>query len=410
MLEGSAKFDYAGLFDMTFSEGMFFGQMEVSQNYFASRMLGSIIALEKVVAQSFQLSKISGPARSDDFVGKLFLSMIGHLDSVSYTRLLNSKHVRDDDDSRSKVLPAAPLTNVRNCAAVLLNLCARNCPSRMTGYKGRMLIELTYDDLQMIIYHDVKKGRSTGLMETLALLVQCSIVDCFSANSLALFVGKGGIRDDIVDMDEDRLASEQFLHLGLIAVHYLRKAIGERATAMDVREDAIAISAYLGSEKDQSSLREIMKSIADVERSDQKQQADRGTKATRKDGARKRNTGARTAADRLVFLIENISSEVGGLSEERRDRIRNFLVDLRKEFNFHDDRPYAKKGFSKFIVVRDVWALLACAMDDKNIWTDDREEEIPMDAFVKTPQQRHRLIAYYYECVAHIGSKCGLLV
>jgi SAM-dependent methyltransferase len=408
MLEGSANFDYAGLFDMTFSEGMFFGQMEVSQNYFASRMLGSIIALEKVVAQSFQLSKISGLACSDDFAGKLFLSMIGHLDSVSYTRLLNSKHVTDD--SRSKVLPAAPLTNVRNCAAVLLNLCAKNCPSRMKGYKARMLIELTYDDLQKTIYHDVKKRRNTGLMETLALLVQCSIVDCFSANSLALFVGKGGIQDDIVDIDEDTLASEQFLHLGLIAVHYLRKAIGERATAMDVRADAIAISAYLGSEKDQSSLREIMKSIADAERRDQKQQADRGVKATRQDGARKRNTGARTATDRLDFLIENIDSEVGGLSEETRDKIRNFLVDLRKEFNFHDDRPYATKGFSKFIVVRDVWALLACAMDDKNIWTDDREEEIPMDAFVKTPQQRHRLIAYYYECVAHIGSKCGLLV
>jgi hypothetical protein len=405
LLEGSAHFDYAGLFEMTFSEGMFFGQMELSQNYFASRVLGPIVALEDAVAQSFQINKVAGLANSDDFASKLFLSMIAHLDSVSYTRLLNSKYVRDD--RRSDVLPAAPVTNVRNCAAVLLNLCARKCPSRTVGYKARMMVELTYDELQKTIYHNVLKRRDTGLMKVLSLLVQCSVIDCFSATSLARVLGDGGIQENIANKDEDKLAHQPLLHMGLIAVHYLQKVLGERADAMDVRVDAVAISAFLGNENDQSKLKEIVKSLADSERRDRKQQAERGVKAARPDGAPKRNTNVRAAPGRLRFIIENIDSEVGGLSQELRDRISNFLLDLRKEFNFHDDRPYATKGFSKFIVVRDIWALLACAMNDRNMWMNDKKN-IPMDAFVKNPQQQHRLIAYYYECVAHIGSQCGL--
>jgi len=407
LLEGSAHLDYAGLFDMTFSEGMFFGQMEVNQNYFASRMLGPIVAQAKAVAQTFQLNAIAKLNHTDDFTRQLFVSMIAHLDSVSYTRLLSGKYVKGSAGSR--VLPAAPLTNVRNCAAVLLNLCARNCPSRGKGYKARLLIELTHDDLQKIIYHNTLKRRDTGLMATLALMVQSSIIDCFSANSLARFLGDGGVQEDIADIDEDRLAREPFLHLGLIAVHYLRKAIGETAASIDLRDIAIAISAFLGNEDDQLELKEIAKSFAGIDQHDREQRKERGLNNIQPSGSSKRNAGVRTEIDRRSYVIDRIDSEVvGGLSPQMRERIFDFLVELRNEFDFHDDRPYATNGLSKFIVVRDVWALLACAMDDKLIWMS-KEKGRRMSEFVKLPQQRHRLIAYFYECVGHIGEKYGLI-
>jgi hypothetical protein len=399
MIDGSAHLDYAGLFEMTFSKGMFFGQLETSQNYFASRMLGPIVALEDVVAQSFPLSKVADQAESADFPSRLFLSLISHMDSLSYTRLFNSKHVRDG--KRSSVLPSAPVTNVRNCSAVLLNLCAKNCPSRAQGYKARMLIELTYEELQKTIYHDVLKRRNTGLMKTLGLLVQCSIVDCFSTNSLALFRHEGGVQDDISEVDENKLAHGQFLHVGLIVVHYLRKVIGEPAATLDVRTNAIAISAFLGSKGDQAHLKYIVKEFAAAERRNQEQQLERGRRT------RIRSNSVRTAPDRLRFVVENIESELEECSPDLRGSIERFLGKLRAEFDFHDKKPYATSGFSKFIVVRDVWALLACTMNDEDIWMRE-QRQVTMNVFVKNPQQRHRLIAYFYECVAHVGSRCGL--
>jgi hypothetical protein len=405
ILAGSAHFDYAGLFDMTFSEGMFFGQMEVNQNYFASRMLGHITALQPIAAQSFQLSEVAALAKSDSFAGKLLMSMVGHLDSVSYTRLLNSKHIRDEN--RSAVLPKAVETSVRNCAAMLLNACARNCSPRMVGYKARLLIELTYDELQKAIYHDVLPRRDmTGVIKALTLLVQNSVIDCFSTNGLAGFRGDDG-QDDIDDITDEKLAHEQFLHLGLIAAHYLRKVIDKHGANIDLKTIAIAISAFLGSERDQHNIKNMNTQFADIEDRNREQLAERGKKAVQ---ARvKKTASGRTIPARLAFLMEKIDAEFGGLTDEIRDKVSRFMNELQNTFNFREDKPYAKKGFSKFIIVRDVWALLACAMNDKNIWMSNRDG-VAMGKFVGTQQQRHRLIAYFYECVAHIGLKYDLAI
>ena len=399
IFDGAVRFKYANLFDMNFPVGTLFGQMEVGRNYFASRLLGSTIASEKALVRSFHLHDVAILPEGETFVSQLFFSMIGHLDSVSYSRLLNSKHVSKEDNS--KPLPSLAATSVRNCAAFLLRRAAIATAGHPNAYKSRVLLHLSYRDLQMEIYHDFSTRRDTGLLETLDLFVRANLIDCFSGPVLGTHASNRGVQDDIYDIDEDDLLSQDFVHIGLLVARYIIGAVTVVGDPPSLRVLAIAISAFLGSTVDEKYLLKEITDRSEASARDKDVDA-RDVKAV----VTERSRSIRGVEAKKKFII----AELSVADAQQSTAVSRLLDQMRLLFNFKATEKYQTRGFSNLIVIRDVWALLACAMDDAEMWQDATARESLPDfpAYVAAGEQRTRLIAYCYECIGHLAGVCGL--
>lgn len=399
VLEGAVHHTISDRFDLDFDKGQFFGQLELSQNYFSSRILGPIFAKEKTVLRVFDIGEVAEQVRRGDFGNNLFLSMIRHLDSIGFSPFVNAKRVSGEQHSHA--IQVASKTRVRNCAAVILNKCANRCitgsgvyKSPSAGitseiYKSRILIRLPFGDIEKYIFHQ-KKGRADqDLMDVIGGFVQHSIVDCFSAKLLRDI----DLQDDIKGNVDEDLENGDFLHLGLIAAIYLKKSLGDYAAEFDLESFAIAISGYLGDERDKKNYLEYLRDESDREREDSK----------------KHLTKPRNISQIRASIVKDLIDHLGKLPDDLVNNITIFLDRLHSEFNFQDKERYQGKGFSYLMVVRDVWALLACVLDDEKIWTTDKDIE-PAKKYAKRPEERHRLRAYFYECIGHIAKECGLSV
>jgi hypothetical protein len=406
LVGGGADFTYARSLPYPFKSGDLFGQMEINTNYFASRILGSITAQGNVCAQIFPIKEVAKLTNSKDFISSLFLSMISHLDSVSFKSLINSKHVSTKEPSNA--LKKDPMTSVRNCAAVLLNSCAIRSALNPADYKARFLVTLTHEDFQNAIFHDARARRRSGrLKETLESFVQNNLIDCFSARLLKNFkrVAKssdadmgdkknaskivraseevGGVQQNIFDVYDDVLASDHYLHLGLIAARFIERAVGQ-AGDFDLKLVAFGISAWLGSEADKENFNDALRSLKISQVA----------------------TLVQIRATLIKCILDGAGSDaVGTLALN----LTKFIDALRKDFALSSkegEKTY-EATLSKFIIIRDIWALLACVVDDGAIWQSNKDRDA-MKEYILNPEQEHRLIAYFTECFGRIAADCKL--
>ncbi|MGJ5196572.1 MULTISPECIES: class I SAM-dependent methyltransferase [unclassified Bradyrhizobium] len=417
--EGGARLEYAHTLKMLFGVDELFGQMEMRRNYFSSRILGPVVAEGDVVVQRFRFSDLTELMERERFVAGLFMSMVAHLDTVSYTRLITSRRVTKTEP-KSKALTSEALTPVRNCAAVLLNACARRLAEKdwpANGYSGRILIRLTQEDVQRSIFHDALERRKSGrITETIEQFVQCNLIDCFSASLLTKFKAvdvprdnaeeaveadaenglvaslkeADGVQENIAFVDDDLLESTHFLHLGTIAARHIKRALNASNDDFDIKFVAYAVSACLGSKTDNSHLANHVRG----------QRAGRRTKGNQ--------TRIRTVAEIKSFLMDYLKAGSETLPEATFRMVENFIDRLVDEFNFYKKDGYEKE-FSTFVLVKDVWGLLACVMNDRRIWQSSDVRKNNMSEYVRGSAQRHRLLAFFQECIYRLAEECGLL-
>jgi hypothetical protein len=218
------------------------------------------------------------------------------------------------------------------------------------------------------------------------------------------------LQDDITKIADEDICTTHYLHLGLIAARYIMKAVDRDPSTFDLKLYAIGISALLGSTKDMKALQAEVKEMADTEKKDRKREAQKQPNPNVPQTTRRKAIRIRTSTEKIEFLIKSMQIEMEGeLPAYIIPKLEMFFDRLRHEFNFNSKDPYNTRGFSNLIVVRDVWALLGCAMNDDSIWYNN---QAPPNStrYLTQPEQEHRLLAYFYECIGHIAADCGLEV
>ena len=88
--------------------------------------------------------------------------------------------------------------------------------------------------------------------------------------------------------------------------------------------------------------------------------------------------------------------------------VQPFLNGVFEAFDFkphYDER--AKLGVSDYVIVRDVWGLLACLLDASSMFSVDMTEFSTLD-FHNDYHQKARMFSYFKEVIDYIGSTTGL--
>lgn len=96
-------------------------------------------------------------------------------------------------------------------------------------------------------------------------------------------------------------------------------------------------------------------------------------------------------------------------SQEEGRRLHSFLTILRDGFGYSEKGDFARKyGLSRFMVVRDIWALLASLLDEDSMWNTQKKPIKSVPEYTKLGAQKPRIIAYIQECIFHAGRRSGL--
>ena len=394
LIEGSAYFASFETGRMDFERGMLFGQLEASCNYVSSRVLGTLVACAGARIETVESREVLGHlARSGRFPDQLFLSLLGHLDSVQFRPFVSAKR---GGDRRSTVLAgmAYDWRFVRNIAACLLQASAVAVEDPLShGYRSRIFIELGENEICNFIYGGDADRESDKLLEILPELVQANVIDSFSAYLLE----RSGAEDDIAELGDIPKETCSPLHIGWQAARFVDHHFptpDAQGLAEDIHHLALAISAYLGSTADRDSFKTEFANMNAAEKRAKKETGGRSRAATR--------AQPRTDDQRCEYVLDLVHCE-----GENRQRLRHFLRTLRAGFNYNEKRDFAREhGLSSFIVVRDVWALIACVLDRSDMWSSSARKDKPVTYMVQA-KQRPRIIAYLQECVAHAGLRSG---
>jgi 2-polyprenyl-3-methyl-5-hydroxy-6-metoxy-1,4-benzoquinol methylase len=391
--KGHASFDSPLLqLNMEFGPEDYFGQLELSGNYVASRVLGAIRATGKVRVLSAPSAQIKQSSLvSERFTDKLFLSLLSHLDSVRFSALVTPQRISPNKQSR--VLGGNLVPNwVRNYAGALLQRCADTSAAlSANNYRSRLVVELGPHELAKIIHG--RRMRAQDSHRVVPSLVQAGVVDSFSA----ILLEDTNIHQKV---EAAAGADANLLHIGWLAARYLAAARpAERQDAdLDVDDDrfdwlsdlAVAISAMLGRSADVETFRDTMNRYVASERHN-----------AQAEGPRRSVQPPRRGPSQIRNYICNQMFDSD-------DRVDAFLKDIFRFFNFHPRDGYETAHYlSDLVVVRDIWALLACVADDPELWSFPRAQLLPK-AYILEQSRSDRIIAYLQDCISYIGTKSGL--
>jgi CRP-like cAMP-binding protein len=388
---------------MNFRPGEFFGQLELTGNYVASRVLGTVQARSPTHLIALRSADFRRQLlESEDLGHKVFLSLTRHLDSIRYDAFITAKAVKKQEKSKVLMASADPgqdegaLGHTQNYAAALLHHWTQAVAMCDTQYRSRVAFVFGPEDFKRLIYGT--RSRQDNVLDVIPSFVQASVIDCFSPcliNRIDKNLGDDEqFQDDISELTFEDVDLSTPLHIGWLAARYLEYQFPD---ADDLRfervsELGLGIGAMLGCDKDQKRFsREHAGSRL----------AERGNKSQ---GGKKRmpRLPRRPAAFR-DWVLGKLGVD-RATSDRRAD---DFLDELCKYLRFNHTRHYEERlGLSELIVVRDIWPLLACLLDDARMWRFDRSSENLQHLILK-PQQRTRLIAYYQEAVALIGQRVG---
>lgn len=394
--EGSAFFESPETGRMDFGKDALFGQLETSCNYVSSRVLGALTASAgSQILTTSSSTVLRNLTSSSRFADELFLTLLHHLSAVQFVPFTSTRKSNSTLASRVVTGSRYGPQFVSNVAACLLQFSANTVASPLTGsYRSRILVELSPDELAKFVFGPNAKREADKLLSIFRELVQANVIDSFSAYALE----HSGAQTTL-DTDHSCENDVGPLHIGWQAARLLFCCFDMRngdGPVSDVRDIALAISAYLGSHSDRDEVKN--------ELYEQNQSELRSHGQVRAAGKAKTQTMPRTIARWRAHVVSLIEC-----TEEDRGRVRLFLDVLHQAFNHQEKGSFAREhGLSKFMVIRDVWALLACLLDEGNMWNTARRQVKPVSEYIRQTEQRPRIIAYVQECVAHVARRSGL--
>lgn len=402
VIDGSAYFDSAETGPMPFDKGSLFGQLEASYNYVSSRIVGKFIARKGTTLQvTNNLDVLRYLNKSPHLCDALFLSLLHHLDSVHFHSFYDMKRVKGWSQNSCVLIKNEAtkrptkylLKHVQNISACLLQQSANSVPSAFDGsYRSRIFFELSTENLGRSIYGPSVNREHKDLYQIMADLVQANIIDNFSPSYLKEDLGQKSVTAIEGEVDPNlNIMLHNPLNFGWQAARFVFHHFPQ---PNEFEQDekfthlALTISAFFKHTGDEHDFKRYLKES--------------------KDPSFDFSVFAKKEKVRSRHYRNYILSQVLG-DKRARDRLDSFLVRLYDGFCIADkNRDYSKKhGLSNFFVVRDVWALLGCLLNDESIWnTRNLEFEIP-PIFISKSQQEPRIIAYIQECIRNVGNQTG---
>ncbi|MFL6845551.1 MAG: class I SAM-dependent methyltransferase [Allosphingosinicella sp.] len=394
LIEGDAVFESSETGRMGFRNNITFGQLEASSNYVSSRVLGTLAAsagsrLEVVESREI-LRYLEGSERYPD---KLFLSLLHHLESVQFIPFVSAKRM---DERRSMVLTGGSYNwrFVRNIAACLLQACANSVRNPVScAFRSRIFIDLSEEAICKFIYGPEFKREGPEMIKIIPALVQANVIDSFSAYLLERSSAEDTL-SEIGDVDKDTYSPS---NLGWQVARFIDHQFA-RPDAGGLKDDiyplALAIAAFFGS----TDGRDTFKSeFSQLNRSEE-----RNKKAVGGPGRAATLSRPKTDKERCDYVLSLVEC-----AEDQHDRLRHFLTLLHQAFDYNEPRNFARKfGLSRFMVVRDIWALIACLLDREDMWVSSTRVVQPT-SYMAQGKQNPRIVAYLQECVAHAGRQAG---
>lgn len=396
VIKGRASFESNATGYMDFGEGVFFGQLEASCNYVSSRIFGMLSANKGSKIEVTDSRRVLHYLNHSEFLAdKLFLSLLHHLSSVQFTPFVSAK--RSDTMRNSAVLRGRSfsLQLVQNVAASLLQASANAVPDALShSYRSRILVDFGADQIGQFVYGPKANRETDKLLDILPELVQANVIDSFSAHSLE-HSGAQEIFDEIDDIHMNGIGPS---HVGWQAARYIHHGFmpsDVKGHDEDIGELALAISAFLGSENDRAVFKSHWERLNQIERHNHQQGNGCGRPNTR--------PMPKTEQQRRDYVVELVQC-----TEEESEKLRVFLDRLHDGFDYKETSRFAKEcALSRFMVIRDIWALLACLLDRQDMWNTNKKKIGPIQ-YVNQEVQKPRIIAYIQECIVYAGRQSGL--
>ncbi len=393
LASGEAFFESPDTKRMAFRPGDYFGQLETSGNYVSSRILGKLgVTGGSTIETARNRDVLRHVGASDDLADKIFLSMLRHFDSVRFVPFASPKRKTKKRQTGVFSSTTHDMRDVRNYAACLLHACSTAVADPLSGaYRSRMVVELSDKDLKRFV-HGPQANREDDVLKVGPSFVQANVVDCFSPYLLE----QNMLECPIQPLTDDPKDKHNPLHVGWQVARYLDYHFPSEdadGTGDDIYPLALAISAFLGSDGD---LEKFKTDFYDRVRSE-----DEDDDVDRKLQSKKLPKGAVAICD---FIIEQI---LLCPNEDDAQRARSFLNQLLEHFNFNKKGEYYRElGLADLVVVRDAWALVACVLDEPELWEWSTAVKGP-GPYMAEGNQRSRMIAYFQECISYLGAKAG---
>lgn len=403
VIKGSAYYESPETGLMPFYEGSLFGQLEASYNYVSSRVVGNLIAEKGAILEvTNSLDILRYLSESSHFCDALFLSLLHHLDSVQFHSFYDVKRVRKGEEHSSVLIRTnlnhEPilylLKNVRNIAACLLQQSANSVPGALEeSYRSRIFFELSSDALGKLIYGPSCNREYEDLYPIMADLVQANVIDNFSPFSL----GRNSVQESIstiehnADPELDVILLNP-LNFGWQAARFVFHHFSQPSeldTDATLSTLALSISAFFRHKADEEAFKQYIRESKHL--------------------GYKISSFTQSEEPRSKCFRDFILKQVDG-SHKDLERLDNFLVKLYDGFCVSDrNKNYTTQYcLSNFFVVRDIWALMGCLLNDKSIWNTQNLKFEPTARFITEHQQRSRIIAYAQECIKNVGNQAGL--
>ena len=259
-------------------------------------------------------------------------------------------------------------------SAKLLKKCSSKFDSNHTDiYLSRILVELTAEKKKNDS-SKIDRNRQREVSKHIYAMVRANVVDCFTTAHINHFERNGGVfQDEIGSIEFEDAQKTGFQHIGWLIANYMLFQSGEVLNSgnFDNTQDAaVCISAMLNCEKDLKTFR-----------------SDNQTRH-----------GTLDAKIRNICDILNLDHTT----------FRPFLNVIFDAFDFNPHyKERAKLGVSDYVVVRDIWGLLACLLDNSAMFSVDMRDLETLD-FHSNLQQKDRMFSYFQEVIDHIGNTIGL--
>lgn len=379
VLDGEIIYNRQENVTFSFPQNSIFGQLEASSNYYSSRIFGSICTSKISTLIRTPLNVLREISPKSTLIFTLFESLVEHFDSINYLSFLNfsSKNL-------CSLVWKSALQNKQesiNLAAFILNKCSITTADKNKNNNSYTLIECTHEEIIKTFYHGQKQTISANkravVLRPLSLFIKYNIVDNFSAHNIMAF-DKTASQDSIVELEENLSSSTSF-HLGLICAEIIQKFLQvDPPDDFDLKRYAMSISAYL-------------KHPEDTQFFD--------------DEIRKLTTPLNTEQI-LKFIIEDIKGLAIDDENEKLKVVQSFLESVYGHFCFSPGGQSSdfKREISSIFVVRDLWALLSCVLDDPDLWTTEFKKRTFSNSL-----ERARKVSFFSQAISHLAQKAGVL-
>jgi 2-polyprenyl-3-methyl-5-hydroxy-6-metoxy-1,4-benzoquinol methylase len=383
---------------MPFSEGDIYGQMELSGNYYASRLMGSLKATADTVVESISNSDLKKKFGISLATGdKMLVSMVHHLDSVRYDRFISprsSKLQTVNATSGKKV--EIRYSKIKNVSATVLKYCSDylKLSHKTTLYKSRYLIELDEKSYISEIFGATGARKFKDYFEEFTYFVNSNTFDCFTPHSIYA-LDKANEPDrvecDIIGVSRDSIKVKMPDHLGCLVAVYLLYQYGLRYDEIQDDTPFYQLPLFISS---------FLKNYADGQFFEK--------------GKSKEFSDYHSEKSQIDWICDFLDDESGFTltAEEKKDLRRktiSFLNKMRESFSFKPKlKQLADNGLSKYIVLRDVGVALSLIIDESSVSRLNLEKP-SMKNFYMNPTSRSRIFSYFQEVIGHLGICSGFI-